>query len=46
MTVDANLVVTERQDALLVPSTAIQKGALWLVLIFLVLAVRMRREAR
>jgi RND family efflux transporter MFP subunit len=31
MTVDANLVVTERQDALLVPSVAIQKGALWLV---------------
>jgi RND family efflux transporter MFP subunit len=31
MTVDANLVVTERQDALLVPSAAIQKGALWLV---------------
>ncbi len=31
MTVDANLIVTERQDALLVPSTALQKGALWLV---------------
>ncbi len=31
MTVDANLVVSERPDALLVPSTAIQKGALWLV---------------
>ena len=31
MTVDANLVVTERQDALLVPSSAIQKGALWIV---------------
>ncbi len=31
MTVDANLIVTERQDALLVPSTAIQNGALWLV---------------
>jgi multidrug efflux pump subunit AcrA (membrane-fusion protein) len=31
MTVDANLVVTERQDALLVPSAAIQTGALWLV---------------
>ncbi len=31
MTVDANLVVTEQQDALLVPSTALEKGALWLV---------------
>jgi RND family efflux transporter MFP subunit len=31
MTVDANLIVTERQDALLVPSTALQKDALWLV---------------
>jgi RND family efflux transporter MFP subunit len=31
MTVDANLIVTERQDALLVPSTALQKGALWIV---------------
>jgi RND family efflux transporter MFP subunit len=31
MTVDANLVVTERENALLVPSTALQKGALWLV---------------
>ncbi len=31
MTVDANLVVVERQDALLVPSTAIEDGHLWLV---------------
>ena len=31
MTVDANLIVTERQDALLVPSDAIQKDAVWLV---------------
>ena len=31
MTVDANLVVTERQNALLVPSTAIQNGAVWIV---------------
>jgi RND family efflux transporter MFP subunit len=31
MTVDANLVVVERQDALLVPSTALQDDNLWLV---------------
>ena len=31
MTVDANLVVTERQNALLAPSTAIQNGAVWIV---------------
>lgn len=31
MTVDANLIVAQRQDALLVPSTAIQKGAVWRV---------------
>ncbi|MFD2111333.1 efflux RND transporter periplasmic adaptor subunit [Thiorhodococcus fuscus] len=31
MTVDANLIVTERPNALLVPSTAIQKDVLWLV---------------
>ena len=31
MTVDANLVVVERQDALLVPSSAIKDGNLWLV---------------
>ncbi|BBA35097.1 efflux transporter, RND family, MFP subunit [Methylocaldum marinum] len=31
MTVDANLVVSERENALLVPSTAIQNGAVWVV---------------
>lgn len=31
MTVDANLVVVERQDALLVPSLALQNGAVWIV---------------
>lgn len=31
MTVDANLIVSERNDALLVPSTVIQDGAVWLV---------------
>lgn len=31
MTVDANLVISERQDALLLPSAAIQNGAVWLV---------------
>ncbi len=31
MTVDANLIVSERKDALLVPSTVIQDGAVWLV---------------
>lgn len=31
MTVDANLVVVERKDALLVPTGAIQDGHLWLV---------------
>ncbi|NEX23041.1 efflux RND transporter periplasmic adaptor subunit [Thiorhodococcus mannitoliphagus] len=31
MTVDANLILIERSNALLVPSTALQKGALWLV---------------
>ncbi|EGV30068.1 efflux transporter, RND family, MFP subunit [Thiorhodococcus drewsii AZ1] len=31
MTVDANLILTERQDALLVPSTALQNDVLWLV---------------
>ena len=31
MTVDANLVVVERQDALMVPSSALKDGNLWLV---------------
>ena len=31
MTADANLIVAERQNALLVPSTAVHDGALWLV---------------
>ncbi|WP_295457707.1 efflux RND transporter periplasmic adaptor subunit [uncultured Thiodictyon sp.] len=31
MTVDANLIVTERADALLVPSGALQNGALWVL---------------
>lgn len=31
MTVDANLIVVERTDALLVPTTAIQNGAVWVV---------------
>ena len=31
MTVDANLIVVERQDALLVPSAVIQDGTLWIV---------------
>ncbi|BBL72210.1 efflux RND transporter periplasmic adaptor subunit [Methylogaea oryzae] len=31
MTVDANLVVSERQDALLVPTGALRNGTLWLV---------------
>jgi RND family efflux transporter MFP subunit len=31
MTVDANLIVAERANALLVPTTALQEGALWLV---------------
>jgi len=31
MTVDANLVVSERQNALLVPASAIQNGAVWVV---------------
>ena len=31
MTVDANLVVAEQQNALLAPSTAIQNGAVWIV---------------
>ena len=31
MTVDANLIVAERQDALLVPTSAVIKGAVWVV---------------
>jgi len=31
MTVDANLIVSERQDALLVPSTAIRDKTLWTI---------------
>jgi RND family efflux transporter MFP subunit len=31
MTVDANLIVAERQDALLLPATAIKDGAVWVV---------------
>lgn len=31
MTVDANLVVAERQNALLVPSSAVRNGAVWIV---------------
>lgn len=31
MTVDANLIVAERANALLVPTTALQDGAVWLV---------------
>jgi RND family efflux transporter MFP subunit len=31
MTVDANLIVSERENALLVPSTAVQNGAVWVV---------------
>ena len=31
MTVDANLIVAERQNALLLPSAAIQDGAVWVV---------------
>jgi RND family efflux transporter MFP subunit len=31
MTVDANLIVAERQDALLVPTSAVQNNAVWVV---------------
>jgi RND family efflux transporter MFP subunit len=31
MTIDANLIVAERPDALLVPSAAVQSGAVWVV---------------
>jgi len=31
MTMDANLIVSERQNALLVPSLAVQNGAVWVV---------------
>ena len=31
MTVDANLVVSERENALLVPTTAVKDGAVWIV---------------
>ncbi|MBP1150306.1 MULTISPECIES: efflux RND transporter periplasmic adaptor subunit [Methylocaldum] len=31
MTVDANLIVSERENALLVPSTAVQNGTIWVV---------------
>jgi RND family efflux transporter MFP subunit len=31
MTVDANLIVSERENALLVPSTAVQNGVVWVV---------------
>jgi RND family efflux transporter MFP subunit len=31
MTVDANLIVAERQNALLIPTTAVQKGKVWIV---------------
>lgn len=31
MTVDANLIVAERADALLVPTTSVQDGAVWVV---------------
>jgi RND family efflux transporter MFP subunit len=31
MTVDANLIVAERQNAVLVPATAVQNGAVWVV---------------
>ncbi|HYE37521.1 efflux RND transporter periplasmic adaptor subunit [Methylocaldum sp.] len=31
MTVDANLIVSERKNALLIPSTAVQNGVVWVV---------------
>jgi hypothetical protein len=31
MTVDANLIVAERADALLVPTTSVKDGAVWVV---------------
>jgi RND family efflux transporter MFP subunit len=40
MTVDANLIVAERADALLVPATAVQAGTVWVVE-----ANRVRRQA-
>jgi multidrug efflux pump subunit AcrA (membrane-fusion protein) len=31
MTVDANLIVAERENALLVPTTAVQNSAVWMI---------------